>query len=256
MLGGVSRIVVAAAALVSLAVAPVRAEAFGGARGGGFSVKGGVQGFNPGGFQGFNPGGFQGFNPPEPVRPFVPGRFPQHGRFFPGKGGVWGGGWGGGYGYAAPLYYAAPFGDSYSYSYDSPGYPGYAYDYSSAVPYAMTAPAPAYAPPPVPFSTSVGPSAPAPPRPNTIDYAGGRYELRGDGVSTPYIWVWIPDPPAGPPASATAALPPGSPPDDRPPAHRSRLYRWVDEQGVVHLTDNAEAVPEQYRKQTKSNTPL
>src|SRR5262245_10092699 len=170
MLGRLSRTVVAAAVLLSLAVAPVRADAFGAGVRGGSSPRGGFQGFNPGGFQGFNPGGFQGFNPPDGGRPFVPGRFPRHGGFFPGHG-VWGGG---GFAYAAPLYYAAPFGDSYAY--DNPGFPGYAYDYYSApVPYAMMAPPPAYGPPPVPFSTSVGPSAP--PRPNTIDYAGGRYEL-------------------------------------------------------------------------------
>ena len=246
MLGGVSRTLLAAMVLASLAVAPVRADAFGGARGG-VSPRGGFQGFNPGGFQGFNPGGFQGFNPPDAGRPFVP-RFPKHGGFVPL------GPWRGGYGYTVgayggPLYYVPAPGDSFAYAYDGPGYP---YEYSGAVPYVVSAPPPAYSPPPVPFSTSVGPTPP--PRPGAVDYPGGRYELRGDGLSTPYVWVWIPDPPAAPPA--TAGLPPGPGPDDRPPARRSRLYRWVDEQGVIHLTDNAETVPEQYRKQVKSNTPL
>jgi hypothetical protein len=27
------------------------------------------------------------------------------------------------------------------------------------------------------------------------------------------------------------------------PTRSSRLYRWTDEQGVVHVTDNREAVP-------------
>ena len=32
---------------------------------------------------------------------------------------------------------------------------------------------------------------------------------------------------------------------------RSQLCRWLDEHGVVHLTDNADTVPEQFRKQAK-----
>jgi hypothetical protein len=28
-----------------------------------------------------------------------------------------------------------------------------------------------------------------------VQYAHGRYELRGDGVSVPYLWVWIPSTP-------------------------------------------------------------
>jgi len=31
---------------------------------------------------------------------------------------------------------------------------------------------------------------------NVVQYANGRYELRGDGVTTPYQWVWIPNPPS------------------------------------------------------------
>lgn len=41
--------------------------------------------------------------------------------------------------------------------------------------------------------------APAPPAPRVVEYPAGRYELRGDGVSTPYTWVWIPHPPPAPP---------------------------------------------------------
>src|SRR5262245_59025954 len=37
----------------------------------------------------------------------------------------------------------------------------------------------------------------------------GRYELRGDGVTTPYVWAWIPNPPPPPPP---AAPPPAEPP--------------------------------------------
>jgi hypothetical protein len=42
-----------------------------------------------------------------------------------------------------------------------------------------------------------------PPAPAVVQYAGGRYELRGDGVSAPYRWDWIP-------AAASAPAPPGS----------------------------------------------
>ncbi len=46
-------------------------------------------------------------------------------------------------------------------------------------------------------TTSVAPSMPS-----VIVYPQGRYELRGDGITQPYVWVWIPNPPAGPPPSA------------------------------------------------------
>ena len=35
-----------------------------------------------------------------------------------------------------------------------------------------------------------------------------RWELRGDGLTVPYRWVWIPNPPSGPPSS----MPPSSEP--------------------------------------------
>jgi len=37
-----------------------------------------------------------------------------------------------------------------------------------------------------------------------VNYQTGRYELYGDGVSTPYYWVWIP-------AGATLPAPPPPP---------------------------------------------
>jgi hypothetical protein len=37
-----------------------------------------------------------------------------------------------------------------------------------------------------------------------INYSTGRYELYGDGVSTPYYWVWIP-------AGSTLPAPPPPP---------------------------------------------
>jgi hypothetical protein len=82
--------------------------------------------------------------------------------------------------------------------------------------------------------------------PNVIEYPNGRYELRGDGIATPYRWVWIPNPPAGPPPDAPPA--PGAPATPGP-ASKLELYRWTDEQGAVHWTDRYEAVPERYRAQ-------
>lgn len=44
------------------------------------------------------------------------------------------------------------------------------------------------------------PAPPPPPAsPAVVHYPHGRYELRGDGVTTPYQWVWIPNPPPPPP---------------------------------------------------------
>ena len=123
-----------------------------------------------------------------------------------------------------------------------------------------------YAPPPVVYSAppvfyapapTMGPVAVAPappPMPTVVQYPTGRYELRGDGVTTPYVWVWIPNPPSGPPPPPTppAAAPPAPPgaTSDPPPVRNSQLYRWTDEQGTVHWTDRWDAVPEHYRSQT------
>jgi Domain of unknown function (DUF4124) len=120
-----------------------------------------------------------------------------------------------------------------------------------------------------------------PPTPDVVQYPHGRYERRGDGATRPYSWVWVPAPPAPPPPPAPAAAPPPppasiDPPRERPPsangsvksAHQVKLYlgtgtppesiqlyRWTDEQGVVHWTDRPEAVPPRYRTQAKSPPP-
>jgi hypothetical protein len=122
--------------------------------------------------------------------------------------------------YAAPPVYAAP-----------PLYP--------AAPF--YAPAPAYAAPPAP-----------PPIPRVVEYPGGRYELRGDGVASPYVWVWIPDPPAAPPPPAAPAPPAEAPEPSlgpRAPAPRSTAYRWTDDSGVTTWTDSLEKVPARFRAQ-------
>ncbi|MGH7305903.1 MAG: DUF4124 domain-containing protein, partial [Candidatus Rokuibacteriota bacterium] len=135
-------------------------------------------------------------------------------------------------------------------------------------------PPPAYYPPayyeppasynaPVTYSPGVSYSvAPAPaPTPNVVRFAAGRYELRGDGVSTPYTWVWIPNPPTAPPAVAPpaptappAAEPNGSNGESPAPARVGQLFRWTDAQGVVHWTDRLDAVPEEHRSRVKSST--
>ncbi len=93
------------------------------------------------------------------------------------------------------------------------------------------------------------PPPPAPPAPSVVEFSTGRYELRGDGLTTPYRWVWIPNPPSAPPPSSWPPTPPSV--YDQPSGHRPELYRWTDEQGVLHLTDRWEAVPPQYRSRAK-----
>ena len=64
----------------------------------------------------------------------------------------------------------------------------------------------------------------AAPTVTVVHYPQGRYELRGDGVTVPYHWVWIPvqyyayhaaPPPPAPPADALVA--PGIPEPPPPP---------------------------------------
>lgn len=102
-----------------------------------------------------------------------------------------------------------------------------------------------YVPAPAVYSSPPGGTvsiAPAPaPMPTVVQFSTGRYELRGDGGTTPYTWVWIPNPPTAPPETPSMDR---SVSENSTPARPSRLYRWTDEQGVVHLTDNREAVPE------------
>jgi hypothetical protein len=133
----------------------------------------------------------------------------------------------------SPLYYAPP-----TY-YDSSGY-----SYPPAV----------YGGPPASGTVAVAPAPTPSPMPSVVHYPNGRYELRGDGITTPYTWVWIPNPPPPPPPSA--APPEGAPPappksGDPAPGRQSQLYRWTDEQGVAHWTDSRAAVPQQYRAQAK-----
>ena len=62
---------------------------------------------------------------------------------------------------------------------------------------------------PVIYEAKVAPvSTPGSLRPqDVVEHDGGRYELRGDGMAVPYRWVWIRNPPAGPPGSAALRAP-------------------------------------------------
>jgi hypothetical protein len=65
----------------------------------------------------------------------------------------------------------------------------------------VVTPPPAYSAPPMIYggpspyayygAASVPP--PPPPAPRVVEFPTGRYELRGDGVYSPYSWVWIPN---------------------------------------------------------------
>jgi hypothetical protein len=95
------------------------------------------------------------------------------------------------------------------------GYPypyyGYPYYYPPAVVY--NAPTTVYSAPPA-YTNGSTQSAPAIQR--EVVYPHGKYVLEGDGVNTPYKWVWIANSeyrPTEPPKSdAPGAAPPGPPP--------------------------------------------
>ena len=98
------------------------------------------------------------------------------------------------------------------------------------------------------------------PVPSVVEYPTGWYQLRGDGVTTSYVWVWIPKPPPAP-SQPPAVIPPVPPPpigsltpetgSDRSP-RRKGLFRWVDEEGIAHWTDQRESIPPRYRAQAES----
>jgi hypothetical protein len=225
-----------AVALASLiAAGPTVADA-GGAPMGGRGSQGGLGFIPPGNRGGFNPGASFSFNPSAPFS-FNPPPRPPRRRVHRQRGFV---GFGGGGGYAVP--YVADQGDYYE-----PPAPVIAEPAEPAPNYTQVV---VYAPPASPPAVATAPAV-APARPSVVDFPEGRYELRGDGISTPYTWVWIPNPPAAPPAPPPLGGGAASPAPQPSPARRSQLYRWLDDQGVVHLTDRLESVPEEYRQQLK-----
>jgi hypothetical protein len=124
----------------------------------------------------------------------------------------------------------------------------------SVVYYPYYSPPPVYYAPPVvyqaPQAYAPAPQAyvPAPAMPRVVEYPTGRYELRGNGVTTPYDWVWIPNPPPAPPA------PVEPPPVTRDstsvavmPSASREAFRWTDDHGVTTWTDRLDSIPERYR---------
>ncbi len=193
-------------------------------RTGGSAVSGGGHGFS-GGFSARGGHGFHG------GRVVVPHRF-SHQPFF---------------------HHARPFGMiAPPVVYGSP----YFYDEPDDDAAAVYAPPAFYAPPPsgsVPVATP--PPPPAPPLPRVVEFPEGRYELRGDGVSAPYMWVWVPAAPTAPPLSSRPAEPSPPPSGEKARARPSQLYRWTDPDGVVHWTDDLGTVPGKYRARVQRIRP-
>jgi hypothetical protein len=139
--------------------------------------------------------------------------------------------------------------------------PFFPFGYYSASSVVYSAPPVDYAPPPVMYPTAAtygpppayaGPPAPmyAPPQPPTLQqdlepiqrevvFPSGRYVLRGDGINTPYTWVWIPNPPTAPPG--------GAPSGSRSRDAERTVYAWTDGNGVTTWTDRVSQVPPEHR---------
>ena len=114
------------------------------------------------------------------------------------------------------------------------------------------------APPPAAYYP---PAPSAPPEPRVVEFPSGHYELRGDGIATPYSWVWIPKPPSAPPGAPPVPAAPDAPPvgpSSRPAAHApsKTIYRFTDDNGVTVLTDDINKVPDRYRIQLVNRTSL
>jgi hypothetical protein len=88
------------------------------------------------------------------------------------------------------------------------------YPWPSYYPYYYPYYYPAYYPAPVIYTAPTPAPTYTQPQPPQVErevvFAEGRYLLQGDGVSTPYKWVWVPNPPAPPPGP-----PPSAPPQPR-----------------------------------------
>jgi hypothetical protein len=65
--------------------------------------------------------------------------------------------------------------------------------------YAAAPPPVVYTPPPAVYATAPAPTGAPPLVKREVVYAHGRHVLLGDGVTSPYRWVWVPNPPAGAP---------------------------------------------------------
>jgi len=103
--------------------------------------------------------------------------------------------------YAYPPAYPYGYAPPYASSYVDQGPVVERQVYMSAPPAASAPYGYGYGSPPVVSA----PPAPAS-QPTVVEYPHGRYELRGDGMRTAYVWVWVP------------AVPPPPPPPPAPPA--------------------------------------
>jgi hypothetical protein len=120
------------------------------------------------------------------------------------------------------------------------------YSVPSVVYYTYYSPPVYYAPPVVYQAPPV--YVPAPAMSRVVEYPTGRYELRGDGVVTPYEWAWIPNPPAAPPAPVEpATVTPERTAAVVTPSGPREAFRWTDDHGVTTWTDRLDNVPERYR---------
>ena len=145
-----------------------------------------------------------------------------------------------------------------------PAFPATSFLYAPIAPYAPSSETPplsvsvnpiVYVSPTVYVSVPVSAAVPAPvaappalpPAPSVVEYATGRYELRGDGTSTPYTWVWIPNSPAPPPEASPATS---------SSASSSQVYRWTDDQGTEFWTNHLERIPEPYRSRVSGQAQL
>jgi hypothetical protein len=116
----------------------------------------------------------------------------------------------------------------------------------------VSTPAPAMAlPAPVTLPTST-----------LVEHPDGWYQLRGDGATTPYRWVWVPKPPVAPisptepapsakgaDAPARGADTPPRPAESRARDSRGPAYHWTDDRGVTTWTNRLERVPKRFRDQ-------
>jgi hypothetical protein len=100
-------------------------------------------------------------------------------------------------------------------------------------------PTPAYAAPPAPMSPPPQLQQDLDPQQREVVFPTGRYVLRGDGITTPYTWVWIPNPPTAPPG--------GAQPDSGARDGERAIYAWTDGNGVTTWTDRLSRVPPEYR---------
>ena len=145
---------------------------------------------------------------------------------------------------APPLFWYGS--DWYGFDSGYPGPPAYAPTYGPSV---------IYAPSPGGSPSGAPPAPTAPPPPSVVELPTGRWELRGDGISVPYRWVWIPSPPTTPPAPPDGGTPTPAPSSRPEPPGNTRVYRWTDAAGTLHLTDRLDQVPERYRAPARAAKP-